>query len=290
MWWNVSKLEEFFMEHKLNTALKKNEWTVEKHGGLSLLQSPLLKKLSWLSHAFTTRLGGDSPSPLDSFNLGRHWNTEESKHDAIRNRRILCKELDLNADRLAVPGQQHTNNVRLVKEMLPESKEPSHMPGIDALSTNLPGQPVLLHFADCVPVMLVDTAKKSLSVIHAGWRGTASSIVKRAVELMVAELNANPEDIFAAVGPAIGACCYQTGSEVEEKLLGTVEAGDGLIGRRDGHPYPDIQAFNAMQLIECGVKHIDVSSWCTACHPELFYSHRQSGGQTGRQGALACLF
>jgi YfiH family protein len=254
-----------------------------------LLQSPLLKSLSWLAHAFTTRLGGESPSPLDSFNLGRHWNTDESKHDALRNRRILCKALDLNADRLAVPGQQHTNNVQLIKELLPESKEPSHIPAIDALSTRLQGQPLLLHFADCVPVMLVDTAKKSFSVIHAGWRGTASGIVKKSVELMVKELNSDPSDIFAAVGPAIGACCYRTGSEVEEKLLATVEDGKELIEHREGHIYPDIQAFNAMQLMECGVKHIDVSSWCTACHPELFYSHRQSGGQTGRQGALACL-
>lgn len=277
------------METKLKRARSKNEWPVEKHGELSLLMSPLLKKVSWLAHVFTTRLGGSSPSPLDSFNLGRHFDTDESKQDALSNRRILCKQLDLNADRLAVPGQQHTNNVRLLKEYLPESKEPSHFPAIDALATSLSGQPVLLHFADCVPVMLVDTAKKSMSVIHAGWRGTASGIVKESVELMINELKSNPEDIFAAVGPAIGSCCYQTGSEVEEKLLATVKDGDGLIEYRDGNPFPDLQAFNAMQLIECGVKNIDVSNWCTACHPELFYSHRQSGGQTGRQGALACL-
>src|SRR5579883_3480876 len=109
------------MQTKSSSALLKNEWPVEKHGQLSLIMSPLLKRIGWLTHVFTTRLGGQSPSPLDSFNLGRHWHTDESKKDAIHNRHVLCQQLDLNAYRLAVPGQQHTNNVYLLKDLLPES-------------------------------------------------------------------------------------------------------------------------------------------------------------------------
>jgi YfiH family protein len=275
------------MQDKTSAALRKNDWPLEVHGEITLVLSPLLKSLDFVAHAFTTRRGGGSPAPLDSFNLGRHWPSDESKNDAMENRRKLCSLLSIDANKLAVPGQQHTSNIHVVDELLEPG--PYQYPGIDALATAQKKQPVLLHFADCVPVMLVDTAKRKICVIHAGWRGTAGSIVKKSVELMVEQMDCRPADIAAAVGPAIGSCCYETGQEVVDGLSQTVKTAEALIPFKNGKPYPDLKAVNAMQLLEAGVQNIDVSSWCTACHPDVFYSHRQSGGQTGRQGALACL-
>ncbi len=277
------------MADKRQLALEKNEWPLEEINGITLCPSPLLKSLKSIVHTFTTRKGGGTPAPLDSFNLGRHWNTDESKVDAMENRRVLCDLFGIESQKLAVPGQQHTNNVHILKAEETQSPGPYQFAAIDAVATDLQRQPVLLHFADCVPVMLVDEKKKKICVIHAGWRGTASSIVKKSVELMVNEMDSKPGDIYAAVGPAIGSCCYQTGEEVVLQLNETVENGDELILRKDGNPFPDLKAFNARQLLESGVRNIDVSGWCTACHPETFYSHRQSGGVTGRQGAMACL-
>lgn len=277
------------MNKECARALKKNEWPLEQYGSLTLVLSPLLKSVSNLAHAFTTRLGGQSQAPLDSFNLGRHWGSDEHKHDAMQNRRILCDLFSIDAEKLAVPGQQHTNNVHVLRQNDLVQAGPYHFPGIDAVATEQSRQPVLLHFADCVPVMLVDTNKHKLCVIHAGWRGTASGIVKKSVEAMVEHFESDPKDIAAAVGPAIGSCCYETGDEVVEQLKATVENADALVEYKNEKPFPDLKAFNSMQLLESGVGQIDVSSWCTACHPEIFYSHRQSGGQTGRQGALACL-
>ncbi|MBX9686629.1 MAG: peptidoglycan editing factor PgeF [Candidatus Obscuribacterales bacterium] len=272
---------------KIKKALTRSDWPLESFNGMTLALSPLLKSVDFLSHAFTTRLGGKSRTPLDSFNLGRHWPCDESKADAMQNRRQLCEIFAIDADSLAVPAQQHTNNVHLIDREL--SGGPFQFPAIDALATAVKEQPLLLHFADCVPVILVDRVKKNICVIHAGWRGTAGGIVKNSLELMLEKMGSKPQHIAAAIGPAIGSCCFQTGGEVPQQLEKTVQNSDGLVEYKNDSAYPDLKAFNAMQLLDSGVEDIDVSNWCTACHPEIFYSHRQSGGQTGRQGALACI-
>ncbi len=269
-----------------NKALKQNEWPLSKHGELTLVKSPLLDAIDSLQHAFTTRLGAGSAEPLNWFNLGRHWKTDESCEDALRNRRLLCAELGLDADLMTVPSQQHTANIFTLE---PETQPGLSLPALDGVATDRESHPVLLHFADCVPVMIYDPKKKALCVMHAGWRGTAGGIVTNGVKLLQSRYGSDPSDIVAAVGPAIGSCCYETGPEVVEQLSTTVGDGRALIVEKNGKPHPDLKAFNAMQLLEAGVKEIDVSAWCTSCHPEIFYSHRQSGGQTGRQGAIAAI-
>jgi polyphenol oxidase len=271
----------------VNQALQKNDWPLTQAYGLPLLQSPLLAGIDSLVHAFTTRIGGESDEPLDSFNLGRHWNTEESRIDAIKNRERLCAALGLDAERLTVPGQQHTTNIYVV-----ETQTASHsqrLPELDGAASDQPGYPVLLHFADCVPIMLYDRRNKVLCVLHAGWKGTAGGIASKGVQLLQQRWDSDPHDIAAAIGPAIGSCCYPTGDDVAAKLSETITESLPLMQMRNGKLHPDLKAINAMQLLECQVRDIDVSAWCTACHPEIFYSHRQSSGKTGRQGAIACI-
>lgn len=271
-------------------SLEKNYWPVVEAGGLQVIQSPLLNRVERLVHAFTTRHGGNTPAPLDSFNLARHWPTEESRADAMVNRKILCAALGLDETQLTVPGQQHTTNIFVLKQ---GAEKGLALPNFDGVATNAPSHPILLHFADCTPVMLVDPTKGVLCVMHAGWRGTAGGIVKKGVQLLREEFGCNPADMVAAVGPAIGACCYETGEEVADALGQTitdVEARQQVLQRGpSGKPFPDLKAVNAVQLYESGVGEVDITAWCTACRPDLFYSHRQSGGKTGRQGALASL-
>ena len=270
------------MSKTLERALKKNSWLTREIDGLVLNQSPLLAAKPKLVHAFTTRLGGNSPSPVDNFNLGRHLDTDESRADAAANRHKLCRALGLDPQRLAVPGQVHSAIV-VVADDKNTYKE------VDGIATDERNRPVLLHFADCVPVIIYDAKTHVLCIVHAGWRGTAGSIAKNGVQLMVDHFGSKPSDIVAAVGPAIGTCCYPTGDEVVTKLSATVSNIGDLIVSRDGVPHPDLKAVNAMQLLESGVAEVDVTDVCTACQPELFYSHRQSGGKTGRQGAIGSL-
>ncbi len=269
--------------NQIARAREKNQWQVKEIDGLPLLFSTALKTVPWLSHAFTTRHGGNSVEPLESFNLARHWETAESKEDAMRNRERLCRALSLDHGKLAVPNQQHTSNVLWVDA---HNATSANYTGIDALATQTPGQSLLLHFADCVPIIMVDPQSRAISVIHAGWRGTASGIVGNAIRVLV-ERGCNVANIIVAIGPAIQHCCFETGPDVAHQLATSAHSGGELIMWKDERPYPDLQALNALQAYEAGVGLVDVSAWCTACHPELFYSHRKSGGRTGRQGAIA---
>ena len=271
-------------------SLEKNDWPLVQLNGLTLIQSPLMNKVERFVHAFTTRLGGSTPEPLNWFNLGRHWPTEESRAEAMVNRKTLCDALGLDDSQLTVPGQQHTTNIFLLKE---GGEKGLALPNYDGVATGATDHPILLHFADCTPVMLLDPKKRVLCVMHAGWRGTAGGIVTKGVQLLHAALGCQPSDMVAAVGPAIGSCCYETGEDVAEALTKTIadpQARQQVIERGPGgKPHPDLKAVNAVQLYEAGVGQVDITAWCTACRPDLFYSHRQSGGKTGRQGALACL-
>jgi YfiH family protein len=284
----------------IQKALVTNDWPTIKIENLELLQSPLLlsEQINGLGHAFTTRHGGQTPAPYESFNLGRNVAQGALKADALANRELLCRLLGFNHSRLKVPGQVHSGHVVRIDQA---DVEPD-LSGVDALATGLKEVPLLLHFADCVPVMIYERRKKLLAIAHAGWRGTAQSIVKNAVRTLTDDLGGSPAQMIAAVGPAIGPCCYPTGADVIRQLLDTVSGDDsqnfkgrGEISaalveeRADGSVRPNLKAFNALQLLQSGVSAVDVSNLCTACLPELFYSHRQSAGITGRQGAIACL-
>lgn len=264
-------------------ALIKNDWPLVKKDGLTLLFSPLLSEYENLTHAFTTRLGGQSAEPINSFNLGKHWDTDEARADAIKNRQTLLRVFDLPFENLIVPHQVHSRNVAWITEH-------KDLPETDGVATVDSQFPILLQFADCVPVILFDRVTEAVCVVHAGWRGTASGIAPYAANMLASVLNSQTKNIVAAIGPSIGKCCYPTGLDVKAQLETTTSANSSdLISWRDETPHPDLQAFNALQLYEAGVAEVDVCNRCTSCQSEIFYSHRQSGGKTGRQGALAAV-
>jgi len=266
-----------------------NEWPIEDVDGLTLVFSPLLKQYGNLKHAFTTRKGGASPTPLDSFNLGRHMTSGESRIDAMNNRASLCRALALNFDSLVVPGQVHSKNVILADQNRPLAE-------VDGVIVRQKGIPALLHFADCVPIVIFAPQKNVVSVVHAGWRGTAARIAIEAVELMRSACDCQPSELVAAIGPAIGPCCYPTGDEAAELLKASVpdhqsdlRIASSLFTVKDSACHPNLKAINALQLFDHGLTKVDISNACTACQSELFYSHRRTNGQTGRQGVIACL-
>ncbi len=264
-------------------ALIKNDWPLVENNGLTLLFSPLLSEYKNLTHAFTTRLGGKSAEPINSFNLGKHWEGDDARADAVKNRQTLCRIFDLPFENLIVPHQVHSRNVAWITEH-------QDLPETDGAATVDSHFPILLQFADCVPVILFDRVTEAVCVVHAGWRGTAAGISSYAANMLASVLNSQTKNIVAAIGPAIGKCCYPTGLDVKAKLETTTSANSSdLINWKNDVPHPDLKAFNALQLYEAGVSEVDVCNRCTSCQSDIFYSHRQSGGKTGRQGALAAI-
>ncbi len=141
----------------------------------------------------------------------------------------------------------------------------------DALIEDRPVSVVAVKTADCIPVLVADEKKRAVAAIHAGWRGTAAHIVERAVEQMAERLGTSPADLHAAIGPGIGACCYEVGPEVAAQF------------GRQGRVHLDLAEENRKQLINIGIPkdRVYVSGLCTMCGPE-FHSFRRDKDAAGR--------
>ena len=154
-------------------------------------------------------------------------------------------------------------------------------PDADASLTGEPGTLLAIETADCLPVLIVDPVHRRVAAAHAGWRGTAARVSEEAVRALVRG-GSDPATLLVALGPSIGPCCYEVGSEVEEAF--------GPDGARFFTPGPDerkhvdVAAANRAQLEAAGVDpaHIDTLPLCTKCRPDLFYSYRRDKANAGR--------
>jgi len=141
----------------------------------------------------------------------------------------------------------------------------------DALMENTPGRLIAVKTADCIPILLIDQRQKAVAAVHAGWRGTAQKIAAHAVEEMQKKFSSRPEDLYAAIGPGIGKCCYQVGPDVASQFAEFA----------DSNRHVDLPAANRHQLAGCGVLHIYTAQLCTMCMND-FHSYRRDKQQAGR--------
>jgi YfiH family protein len=213
-------------------------------------------------------LGGVSEGPYASLNLGRKTGDKVERVD--ENRRRACAEIDADAAKLALNYQVHSILVHRAQQ-----GERGGTQG-DGLWTDEPALPVLALAADCLPIVLVraNGAAPAVCVLHAGRIGLLDGIV----EAGVATLGGN---LVAAVGPSIGACCYEVGEEVAAPYRARFGAG---ITRG---PKLDLRQAAERLLSEAGVARIERFDLCTACNPQLFFSHRRDGKPRGVQGVVA---
>jgi YfiH family protein len=241
--------------------------------------------------AFGTRLGGVSPAPFDSLNIGIL--TEDADANAIENRRRLATALGLAPERVAYGLQVHGADLEIVPPSFRGSfctpqdrKEPrDRLAEVDGQVVGEPGVAGLVFTADCLPVAL--RGPGGVAMVHCGWRGLAGGIVAKAAAAVGAT--------DAAIGPGIGACCYEVGPEVIEAFsdLGDGIAVDGPIshdmGDKSAHRHLDLVEVARRLLVAAGVERVKAAGLCTSCEAELFFSHRRDAGRTGRQGSLAWL-
>jgi polyphenol oxidase len=148
----------------------------------------------------------------------------------------------------------------------------------DALLENTPGLILAIKTADCVPILLVDERGRAVAAVHAGWRGTAARIVGRAVEAMSERFASESMDLHAALGPAIGKCCYEVGPEVAVHFAESADPGE------EGRAHVDLVDANRRQLLAAGLSadRIYAAGLCTICLREEFHSYRRDREAAGR--------
>lgn len=238
--------------------------------------------LAELTHAVFTRRGGVSPAPWDELNVGGTVGDEpERVHE---NRFRSFRALGRAPSSLYDVWQVHSADVVLAKA--PHDGSPPELKA-DAIITDNPSVTLFMRFADCVPILLYDPARRAVGIVHAGWQGTIKQVAAAAVRMMTSAFGSRPADIFAGIGPSIGPDHYEVGEDVIARARQSFGvAADDLLPAYGDRRHFDLWAANRQTLEQTGVANIEVSGLCTACHTHYWYSHRAEKGRTGRFGAL----
>ena len=242
------------------------------------------------AHGFSTRLGGVSPAPWDSLNLGaaRGDSADHVEENFCR----FCAALGTSVSALVKNHQVHGTVIRPVThaDRLPSPAQPGTADG-DGLVTDQPSLCLTIFSGDCIPILLYDPVRRVVACAHAGWRGTAAGIASCAVKAMTDGYGCTPQDILAAIGPGISPCCFETHADVPRALQDAM-GGDAQPFIR---PLPsadkfqvDLKGVNArwLQLAGLDPAHIATCSACTACQPDSFWSHRMQGAARGSMAAM----
>jgi YfiH family protein len=279
--------------------LGSKDWTERTQRGVTVLQAAAFNKLPWLVHGFSTRPGGVSEIDGEKvLNLGAvEWDKRENVEENKKRLQAAVGASDLEFVSL---HQIHSDVVRIF------DATPSKQCKGDALATKRKGLLLGVRTADCSPVLVVDPKKRVVAAIHAGWRGTLARIVAKTIGQMQMEFGSQPKDLLAAVGPTIGGCCYEVGTEVAadfsakfsnaSEFFDELRTGDEpnplqwLNMMPPGHQPPakkvllDLKKANKAQLLEAGVleKNIFVTELCTSCDVDRLFSYRREGAMSGR--------
>lgn len=269
-----------------------NKFSLETRGSIPVYTIPQFTATGLVTHGFTTRDGGISSGCYRSLNLGLH--VGDDPRSVVENRRLVCQSLGMDFTKLVAACQVHGDQVTVVTEEhlgRGNSSMEDALPAVDGLVTNLPGVPLSSYYADCVPLFFLDPVKRVVALAHAGWKGTVARIGAKTVEKMQSHFGCAPGDILAAIGPSIGPCCYAVDQPVVEKLS-TFKQWQSLVTlQQPGQWLWDLWATNKQVLQQAGIReeNITVAGICTACNQHRFFSHRASGGQTGRMASLIML-
>ena len=259
----------------------------ERDGVRALICAPL--EQDGFTNAFSTRVGGVSSMPREALNLAGF--NEDDAENIYENRRRFLK---LFEGQWLLTGcwQVHGIDVRVVHSQDDAKQKPEVLGDdqyCDALVSNTPNVLLAVKTADCVPILIGDPVTRAFAAVHAGWRGTSSSILKRAVEELESEYGAQVANLRVAIGPAANACCYEVGSDVIEVFKDRFANADELLTpTRDGHALINLHQANREHVISAGVPadRIHLAPFCTMDRNDLFFSYRQEKKLHGRVGRL----
>ena len=239
-----------------------------------------------INHCFTTKCGGFSRGAVQGLNLG--FRVGDDMDAVIKNYKLIADDMDFPYSRITAGRQTHSANVRVITENDAGKgvSRDSEFMDVDGMVTNIRQLPLVVYYADCVPILMAERSAGVIAAVHSGWRGTVGEIAGNAINIMTEQFNAKAEDIIAAIGPSIGQCCFETGSEVANEF-----DDDLSIECDNGKFMVDLWKANERILLKYGLKqkNIDVLEMCTMCNSDMLYSYRVNKGETGRMGAFISL-
>lgn len=287
-----------------------------QYNQLRYLQFNHYQQFPELIHGIFTRQGGSSQAPYASLNTSTSLKGEhkDSVDNVTHNRQLVLQALGLTEYPCVTLWQIHSADVATLS---PDAEwrtdwayasyyyhtwTPETIHKADAIITRQRGIAIALSFADCTPITLYDPVAGVIGIAHGGWRGTARGVVLATIDAMCQQFGCQVDDIHAGIGPTIGPCCYEVSNAVQDLFMGRQEFDEMPTAARyrdlvhesatfSSVQLPDkeslrldLRATNRKQLLMAGLQpqHIEDAGICTACHTDLFYSHRKENSMTGR--------
>ena len=241
---------------------------------------------SEIRHGIFTRRGGVSDSPWRSLNLGA---TTGDKLEAVKeNHARVFRAANVDGKRAVSSWLVHNADTLVVTE---NTRFNGKLAKADAIISNQPDAPLVMRYADCVPLLFYDRTKRVIGLGHAGWRGTVKGMASNVVRMMRKAFGCIAADIEVVIGPAISRRNYRVGEAVASQAEKYFGDSDGVIwcDPGDGSPHFDLWRANRLDLERSGVTKIKILEICTFDHTDEFYSHRAENGETGRFGVVISL-
>ena len=275
-------------EYAQAAALIKHGCIYQENNGIGFFRSEQLSAQGGVEHGFTARTGGVSPAPYDSL----HLNFQKPHDMALvrENFRRFCLGACIEYKSMVVVSYEHgVNVIKVDKNDASRGFDEPPLPPCDGIITNDPVLTLITNHADCGAFFVYDPVKRAVGIAHSGWKGTLGRIGKNVVELMRDSYGSQPEDMIASTGPCICQSCYEVDTPLAAKF--DIEFGEGVCTTpgREGHAWLDLEAAQAIQLIEAGVlpKNITMMQKCTFEDEKRLFSHRRDTPKKGATGDMA---
>jgi len=271
-----------------------NQFKLRNCGEIKYLQCQSKELNQLTNHAFSTRCSGVSKIPYNSLNLS--LSVGDDKKSVIKNRKRFFDVFTIDYKKIVSTKQVHKDNIAIISredEGRGALNYRDSISGSDALLTNIPSIPLLMFYADCVPVFILDPVKKVIGLIHAGRNGTLLNLSFKTVVKMKENYGTKPDTCIAAIFPAIGPSCYHFNNQeiVADWLTDENIKNNIVLKNKENIIQIDLKKANFMQLKKVGLKirNIFTSNECTADNPKCYFSHHRDKGKTGRMAALLML-
>ncbi|CAH1208948.1 Polyphenol oxidase [Paenibacillus sp. JJ-223] len=292
------KMEPFVLEQEqmLKSGGPENAAAPEP---LLIYVKPWREQYDGLSAGFTTRQGGNGSAPYGSLNCAYH--VGDDPVTVLNNRKRIASKLGFSESAWTCGEQVHGKRVAVVRA---EDRgrgwmdRESAFQDTDGLVTDVPGVLLTSFYADCVPLYFYDPVRGAVGLAHAGWKGTVAGIAESVIEKMEQEYGSQRHHIRTAIGPSIGDCCYEVDEAVMKHVRVWLDGAEGNEGygangnlifhsAGNGKTMLNLKECNRHIMMKAGIlpDHIECTTWCTSCNPDIFFSYRKENGTTGRMAS-----